>query len=563
MIKYVTYHKLIDLLQSVQEASPRMKSFAQGDIVYFADSMSGNTIQYPLMFVTPLAMSYDENTTTYQMSIIFADIVHTDLSNEVDVVTDMELEARNLLSQIKRGTLIDKVDCILPATSTPFFERFNDHVGGVVLDVSLVVFEDINACEAYPSPSIPVSPTPTPTVTPSTSVTPTPTCPTTTQYLRVEIFQDTKLKWSLWNDAGFTSTANALCNYSVSGTIIGTLGTNYQYTETIVNNDHNHQHDFAGNLQLGETIAVSYVSSVNTSTCVCPVVVNFGPYITPTPTPTPTSSVTPSITPTITPTITPSVSITPSVTTTPTPTPSGSVWTPASFANLYDWWTADAGVGLSGSNVTGWTGYNSNVLSPFNGTYPATYSSSDAAFNNEPSITLNPTKANVDAGYTVPVNGSASNGCVIVIGKLLEKQTGDFNPIFSNTQDVGRRYAVFGMNSSSEWLWYTQQFSPEYTITGTGFTDGNYVIIRVDSNISAGTTTYYQSTDGSLTNQVEQLSGDTNVNFNQSNLILGGYNNVSGKTPKMSVVEFIKINALPSGAEITNMENYISTKYGL
>ncbi len=70
MIKYVTYHKIIDLLESVQQASPRMKSFAQGDIVYFADSMSGNTIQYPLMFATPLAMSYDENTTTYQVVLL-------------------------------------------------------------------------------------------------------------------------------------------------------------------------------------------------------------------------------------------------------------------------------------------------------------------------------------------------------------------------------------------------------------------------------------------------------------------------------------------------------------
>ena len=170
MIKYVTYHKIIDLLESVQQASPRMKSFAQGDIVYFADSMSGNTIQYPLMFATPLAMSYDENTTTYQMSIIFADIVHTDLSNEIDVVTDMELEARNLLSQIKRGSLDDKIDCILPTSSTPFFERFNDHVGGVVLDVSSIVFEDINACAQY----LPPSPSPTPTPTPTPSSTPTP-----------------------------------------------------------------------------------------------------------------------------------------------------------------------------------------------------------------------------------------------------------------------------------------------------------------------------------------------------------------------------------------------------
>lgn len=154
MENYTTFHKVINLLKSVQQASPRMNSFGYGDIVYFTETTSGTTTQYPLMFVTPIAMSYDESTTTYQMSVIFADIVNTDMSNEIDVVSDMELEARNLLSQIKRGSLINQIDTDLPATSSPFFERFNDHVGGVVLDVSLVVFEDINACDPYPLTSV-------------------------------------------------------------------------------------------------------------------------------------------------------------------------------------------------------------------------------------------------------------------------------------------------------------------------------------------------------------------------------------------------------------------------
>lgn len=151
MNKYITYHKLIDLLKKAQQNSPRINSFGQGDIVYFAENMTGNTIQYPLMFVTPLSMSYEQNTTTYTLSIIFADIVHTDLSNEVDVVSDMELEARYLLSSIKRGFLKNEIDVILPASSQPFFERFNDHIGGVALDVNIVVFEDINACDPYES----------------------------------------------------------------------------------------------------------------------------------------------------------------------------------------------------------------------------------------------------------------------------------------------------------------------------------------------------------------------------------------------------------------------------
>jgi hypothetical protein len=256
-----------------------MKSFAQGDIVYFADSMSGNTIQYPLMFATPLAMSYDENTTTYQMSIIFADIVHTDLSNEVDVVTDMELEARSLLSQIKRGTLIDKVDCILPASSTPFFERFNDHVGGVVLDVSLIVFEDINACEPYPSPSVAVSPTPSPSVsvspsrtpsltpTPTITASPTPT-PTvtpsgtiTTQYLTAVPQGSNNVDFKLWQNSGHTVTAQAICNITIGFSITGNLGGTATSTTVMATNDHTHQVNI-NSLIPGETLASVVINSV-------------------------------------------------------------------------------------------------------------------------------------------------------------------------------------------------------------------------------------------------------------------------------------------------------------
>lgn len=271
MKTYTTYHKIIDLLESAQQASPRMRSFAQGDIVYFSDSMSGNTIQYPLMFATPLAMTYDENTTTYQMSIIFADIVNTDLSNEIDVVSDMELEARSLLSQIKRGSLMDTIDCILPASSSPFFERFNDHVGGVVLDVSLIVFEDINACNPYPSPTVSpsVSVTPTPTVTISPSITPTPThtpSPTpsgtvTTQYLTATPQGSNNVDFRLWQNSGHTVTAQAICNITIGFSVTGNLGGTATSTTVMATNDHTHQVNI-NSLIPGETLVSVVINSV-------------------------------------------------------------------------------------------------------------------------------------------------------------------------------------------------------------------------------------------------------------------------------------------------------------
>jgi hypothetical protein len=146
---YISYHKLINLLQEVQQSSPRLQSFGHGDIVYFSETISGDTTLYPYMFVTPLLITYNESTTQYQFSILFADIVNTDLSNEIDVISDMSIEAKNFIAAIYRGQLFDKIDVVLPGTATPFMERFNDHTGGLALDITLTIFDDINSCLMY------------------------------------------------------------------------------------------------------------------------------------------------------------------------------------------------------------------------------------------------------------------------------------------------------------------------------------------------------------------------------------------------------------------------------
>lgn len=178
MNEYITFHKVLDYLQEYQENSPIMNSFGYGNLVDFGKNVSGQTIQYPYLFVVPQSIQYDENTTTYQVSAIFADILNTDLSNEKDCVSNMSLESRRLLSYVKRGMntapyMYDNLDLQLPALGQPFMERFGDHVAGVALDLNLVVFEDINACDFYPEPSQTPTNTPTASITPT--ITPTPT----------------------------------------------------------------------------------------------------------------------------------------------------------------------------------------------------------------------------------------------------------------------------------------------------------------------------------------------------------------------------------------------------
>lgn len=189
------------------------------------------------------------------------------------------------------------------------------------------------------TPTSSVTPTATPTMTstptntPSNTGTPTPTptasCSSTTQYISGFIVGGDKIRINLWNDPALTSPAESLCDYEVSGFMTGSLGTNYSGTRTFPVGEHQIEYNFTSELLPGEVIQTWGLTSVDTSACVCPVVVNLV-QPTPTPTNTPTNTPTPSITPTntvtptssVTPTVTPTMTNTPSVTPTNTPTPS-------------------------------------------------------------------------------------------------------------------------------------------------------------------------------------------------------------------------------------------------
>ena len=171
------------------------------------------------------------------------------------------------------------------------------------------------------TPTITLTNTPTVTSTNTPTNTITPTCSITTQYLDVELRDNTKFKLILWNDSNFTDPTIALCDYIVSGTAYGDLGTVYTGTEIILTDQHQHQFNLAPILQPDEIVTGFTIYSINTSGCSCPVNVIWEPSPTPTPTNTSTPTPTPTNTPTVTSTNTPTVTSTPTPTQTPTVTP--------------------------------------------------------------------------------------------------------------------------------------------------------------------------------------------------------------------------------------------------
>lgn len=187
MNQYITFHKILDYIETWQQNSPIMNSFGYGNLIDFGRTISGetqnNVVKYPFVFVVPQGISYDMGTTTYQLSIIFADILNTDYSNEKECVSDMSLQSKRFISSILRGLngenpyMYENMDIEMPVQAIPFFERFGDHVAGVALNTNIVIFEDINDCNYYEAPPVPsptTTPTNTPTITPTTTPTGTP-----------------------------------------------------------------------------------------------------------------------------------------------------------------------------------------------------------------------------------------------------------------------------------------------------------------------------------------------------------------------------------------------------
>jgi hypothetical protein len=294
--------------------------------------VSGGTVEYPFLFVVPQSIQYEENTTTYQLSIIFADILNNDLSNEKDCVSDMSLESKRFLSYLKRGIhtfpeLYNNLDINFPVQAIPFFERFGDHVAGVAMDCNLIIFEDLNACDYYeilPTPTATAGPSITPSITPSQTATQTQTPTQTSTPTQTPTPTFTTFAFNVFGE----SSLNDLCLDPTGGLGITLWGLNPTFESNTILYLNSSLITFAPEgfyYQGGVFIQVGLNGNV-IGQVLCPSQTpTQTPTETPTQTPTQTPSNTPSQTPTSTPTGTPTNTPTNTETPTPTPTPTGNI----------------------------------------------------------------------------------------------------------------------------------------------------------------------------------------------------------------------------------------------
>jgi hypothetical protein len=119
-------------------------TFYFGDPWEFAQS---NEITYPFWGCTLNNSVINGNLATTNFQFFFCDLVHKDESNETDVLSDLQLTAMDIYSQLKYD-LENYYDATVndSAQLNDFTARFNDEVSGWELAFNINQFYDQSTC---------------------------------------------------------------------------------------------------------------------------------------------------------------------------------------------------------------------------------------------------------------------------------------------------------------------------------------------------------------------------------------------------------------------------------
>ena len=224
---------------------------------------------YPLMLVYPLGGSLSGTTYSRNYRVIIADRVLKSEGNELEVESDTQLIALDVLAYWMKLGQNERFTITSSNTITPFWEKWGDDVTGHFVDIGIEEFYDFNSCAIPLSGSIPTPPNPCKDARISVNSVVYGNAPSDSNFNVVVKDQDGDLVGSLIGGEWIVNTGGSCADATY--TIEDTLG-NVLYTGTIVSggsltqaigNSTLNINDSVGTLISSETILAEGTDSYN------------------------------------------------------------------------------------------------------------------------------------------------------------------------------------------------------------------------------------------------------------------------------------------------------------
>jgi hypothetical protein len=138
----MTLNNLIDLLKSYAICHKQINSFGRGNLEELGASTD---ITYPLMWVVSYPGRYAGKSMQYNLQVIFADLIHEDKRNELEVQSDQLLIGLDTIAFLRDNPDYEfQVDDNI--TIDFFTERFGDLTAGCMLSFTLRDPKPLDRC---------------------------------------------------------------------------------------------------------------------------------------------------------------------------------------------------------------------------------------------------------------------------------------------------------------------------------------------------------------------------------------------------------------------------------
>lgn len=120
-----------------------LNDFGFGDLHNYAKA---NALAYPVLWVAFNDAGYKAKGFNYNLSLVFADILKDDLSNTLEVQSNMISIAADIAAKLLY-TDNDYLEVTSDFVFKPFTERFTDLTAGVVMDITIKSLTLLSPCD--------------------------------------------------------------------------------------------------------------------------------------------------------------------------------------------------------------------------------------------------------------------------------------------------------------------------------------------------------------------------------------------------------------------------------
>ena len=134
------------LLKPLANDHLMLNGFGFGDLSNYAKT---NAITYPVMWAVLNDASYRNKGFNYSFSLVFADVLKDDLSNTLEVQSNMIGIAADVAAKLMYSEN-ENIEVSGDFVFKPFTERFTDLTAGVVMDINIKSLTVISDCD-FPS----------------------------------------------------------------------------------------------------------------------------------------------------------------------------------------------------------------------------------------------------------------------------------------------------------------------------------------------------------------------------------------------------------------------------